>query len=420
MLMKLFVAVLLILVFLKVVNPDLTIFPKEVIERKALPMDVSYETIEAESYLNSIRTKMGMSRLSNNSKLQSAAKAHAYYLVSNNESDHIEIKGHKNFVGEKPLDRTKRAGYLSTMVSENLSTNNHNAQYSVDGLFSAIYHRFAFLNPIISEVGIGIAQNEADSDNSAFVYLMGNSDINALCYGKSYEGAGRYWKSCKESSHRIKDREYLKALNYAKQSNPDIILYPYDGQKEVPPAFYSEIPDPLPDHDVSGFPISVTFNDYFFKEVILISFDLFDQHDNIVNAYLMDKNNDPYQRFSANQFAIFPLKRLEYNQQYHAELVYEYKEKIKNISWSFGTTYIKEKLYTIEKSFDKITLETKKSYVIYFRPLNPHDLITNMQFPADVDVQFIDNNTIKLMIMSEEHDEFEISSGTRHLRIIVK
>ncbi len=418
--MKLFVALLLILVFLKVVNPDLSILPKETIERKALPMDVSYETIEAESYLNMIRTGAGMMRLSSNTQLQSAAKAHAYYLVSNNELDHFEIKGHKNFTGEKPVDRTMNAGYLSRVVSENISTDNHNAHQSVDGLFSAIYHRFAFLSPAINEVGVGVMQRESDSDKSAFVYVMGNSDMNALCSGKSFNGTGRYWKSCKDLSHRVRDKAYMKALNYNKQNNPDMILFPYDGQKEVPPAFYAEIPDPLPDHDVSGFPVSVAFNDYYFKHVTLISFDLFDQKDNVVNTYLMDSNNDPNHRFSEKQFAIFPLKRLEYNSRYRVLLTYGYNDKIKKITWYFNTKYIKEKFYIMEKSFDKLTVETKKSYVIYFRPLDAHDVLTDMQFPADVDVQFLDNNTIKLTIMSDKHDDFELSSGTRHLRIIVK
>ncbi len=420
MLMKLFIFFLLILAFFQIVDPDLSILEKEVIERKALPMDVTFETIEAQSYLNQIRTQMNMLRLSNNKNLQSAAKAHAYYLVTNNESAHEEIKGHKNFIAEKPVDRAFKSGYASQSVSENLSTKNHDAHYSIDGLLSAIYHRFGFLSPTINEIGVGVVQDEFDSDKSAFVYLMGNSDLNALCSGKSFNGTGKYWKSCKETSHRVRDKDFLEALNYSKQTNPDTILYPYNKQKEVPPAFYSETPDPLPDYDVSGFPVSVEFNDYYFKEVTLISFNLYDQRGNIVDTHLMDSNNDPHQRFTHNQFCIFPLERLEYNQAYRAELIYESKEKMKTITWKFYTKQIKEKLYTITKNYEKITLEPRKSYVIYFKPIGAHDIITNMQFPSTVDVQFLDNNTIKLTIMSDELDEFEISSGVSRLRINVK
>ncbi len=61
----------------------------------------------------------------------------------------------------------------------------------MDGLFSAIYHRFAFLSPGIDEIGVGVTQNEQDSDKSAFVYVMGNSELNRLCSFKSFKGAGK-------------------------------------------------------------------------------------------------------------------------------------------------------------------------------------------------------------------------------------
>ena len=408
MFVKLFAFFFILFAFWKLNNADIALSPKEVIERKVLPMDVSFETIEAESYLNQIRTAMGMQRLSNNPNLQSAAKAHAYYLVTNNEDGHEESEGHKNFTAQHAAERAFFFGYDSVMVSENLSTQNHNARRSVDGLFSAIYHRFGFLSPTISEVGVGIVQDESDSAKSAFVYLMGNSDLNALCSGKSFTGVG------------IKDKDFTEALNSSKGNNPDIILYPYEGQKEVPPAFYAEVPDPLPDHEVSGFPISVEFNDYFFKEVTLISFDLYDEKDAIVEVQLMDSDNDPHQRFTANQFTIFPIKRLEYNHTYRAELHYESKGKKRTISWHFSTKEIREKLYTITEMSDEITIEAKKSAVIYFQPVDAHDLIKDMLFPVDVDVQFLDNNTIKLTVMSEDLDDFEIKSERRKLKISVK
>ena len=62
----------------------------------------------------------------------------------------------------------------------------------------------------------------------------------------------------------------------------------------------------------------------------------------------------------------------------------------------------------------------KKSYVIYFRPVDVHDVMTNIEFPQDVDVQFLDNNTIKLTLMSDELDEFVINTGTKQLRIKVQ
>ena len=418
--MKLFIALLVALAVWQIVDLEFRLSPKEVVVRKAPLMDVTYETIEAESYLNSIRRKMNMLTLSTNESLKDAARAHAYYLVSNNETTHEEIAGHKNFLAVKPVERAFKMGYNSGKISENLSTNNHNAHQSVDGLFSAIYHRFGFLSTSVDEVGVGASQDEYNSDNSAFVYVMGNSDINRLCTGKSYTGTEGYRKSCKDKSHRIRGKDYEEAMNYGKQNNPDLILYPCDGQRGVPPAFYSEVPDPLPSHDVSGFPVSIEFNDFYYKKVTLLSFSLYDFDGNAIKSHLMDKANDPHQCFTEHQFAIFPFNRLEYNTRYRAEVLYRIKDEVKKHSWFFHTKYITEKYHVVEKLYDNLMIVPKKAYVIYFRPVDAHDLLTDIEFPQEVDVQFMDNNTIKLTLMSDEIDEFLIETGTKQLRITVK
>jgi len=394
----------------------------EVVERKALPMDVLYETMEARTYLNSIRELMQMQRLAENEQLSSAAQAHADYLVLNDESAHEEIMAHKNFTGVTPVERAFYAGYASSQVSENLSTKNHNARSSVDGLLSAIYHRFGFLNPGIDQIGVGVTQELKDSDKSAFVYLMGNSELNRLCTGPSFIGSGKYiYGVCKESEHRIKEREFYKVLQYSKQNNPKIILYPYDGEKEVPPAFYSEVPDPLPDHEVSGFPISVEFNDHFFKNVTLRSFKLYvEGGEEVRDVRLMDKSSDPHQKFTSNQYALFPLQRLDYNQKYRAEVTYVSKGKKETLIWYFYTQKPTEEFHLITQKEETISIESGKSHIVYFRPHDPHDIIKNIQFPVDIDIKFLDNHTIKLTLMSDEIDAFDITSDTRHLHIEVK
>jgi len=417
MLMKLFIVVLVGLAAWQIIDPDLRLSTKEVTARKVLPMDITYETIEAHSYLNQIRRKMNMLTLAKNDTLKNAAKAHAYYLTSNNESTHEEIPGHLNYVATNPVERAFKMGYNSAQVSENLSTHHHTAHQAVDGLFSAIYHRFGFLSTSINEMGVGVSQDELDRDRSAFVFLMGNSDVNILCSGKSYTGGGSYWKSCKDPSQRIDEKNFLEAMNYGKQNNPSLIVYPYDEQREVPPAFYSEVPDPLPEYDVSGFPISVEFNDYYHKDVTLLSFSLYDYSSNVVESYLMDNANDPHQRFSKSQFALFPLKRLKYNMKYRVELAYSANDEIRKHTWYFYTKRIKEEFYTVDKLYDSLTIIPKQSYVIYFPPVDKHDLITNLQFPEEVDIQFLDHNTIKLTLMSDELDEFVLNTGSKQLRL---
>ena len=417
MIIVLFVGV----VFWQVLEYNVSAAPKEVVVRKVLPMDVPFEMMEARTYLNRIREAMNMNTLMQNDNLNSAAQAHADYLVANNESSHYEIEGYKNFTGVEPFERVFHAGYNASHVSENLSTQHHDAKSSMDGLFSAIYHRFAFLSPGIDEIGVGVTQNEQDSDKSAFVYVMGNSELNRLCTFESFKGAGKYiYKVCKNREQRIAEKKFLKALKYNKQNNPEIVIYPYAGQEEVPPAFYAEVPDPLPDHEVSGFPLSIEFNDHFFKNVQLHSFKLFKKGEEVSNVRLMDKQSDPHQRFTEKQYALFPLERLEYDTPYRAEVEYMSDNKTEKLTWTFRTQTPTEKLHTVTQKEESIEIESGKSHVIYFKPLDAHDIVKNIQFPTTVDIHFLDNNTLKLTLMSDDTENFDIVSDTRVLHIKVR
>ena len=415
-----FIVVLVAVVIFQFMDQSVSAAPQEVIERQALPMDVPFETIQARSELNAIRSAMRMITLSQNEHLVTAAQAHADYLVLNNESSHDESEGELNFTGVKPLDRALHAGYNASYVSENLSSKNRDAQSSIDGLFSAIYHRFGFLSPSIDEIGVGVTQEEKKSENSAFVYVMGNSELNRLCSFKSFKGFGKYvYGVCKEKEHRIDEKKFKEALNYNKQNNPDIILYPYEGQIEVPPAFYSEVPDPLPHHEVSGFPVSIEFNDYFFKEVTLHTFELFTENEAINNVLLMHKDNDPHMKFTNKQYALFPLERLEYDTEYRALVTYSSKGESKEITWKFRTKKPTEELHIITEEEEMITITSGQSHIIYFKPLDAHDMVKNVQFPSTIDIQFIDNNTFKLTLNKGSTKDFDIVSDSRTLHINV-
>ncbi len=416
-----FVAIVLFLamLFWQIIEHNAIAAPKEVEVRKALPMDVPFEKMEARTYLNSIREAMQMQTLIQNDELASASQAHADYLVLNSESSHDEVRGHKNFTGFRPVDRAFQAGFHSSQVSENLSTKNYNARSSVDGLFSAIYHRFGFLSPDIDEIGVGAAQDSRDTANSAFVYVMGNAELNRLCTTNSFKGVGQYlYKVCRESEHRVGKKQFDNALNYTKRNNPKIILYPYDGQDEVPPGFYSEVPDPLPDYEVSGFPVSIEFNDYFFDDVEIYSFELYEEDgEKLSDVRLMNSQSDPHQRFTSKQYALFPLKRLKYDTKYRVEVEYGSDNKKETVVWYFRTQKPTEKFHIITQKEESITIESGRSHIIYFRPLNAYDIVKNIQFPSSIDIQFIDNNTLKLTHMSDDAESFDITSDTRILHI---
>ena len=394
----------------------------EVEVRTVLPMDTAYEKLDAQALLNAIRESMGLNTLLEQEQLHVAAQVHAEYLVANEESSHYEREEGKKFVGVRPVDRTLYANYASTSVSENLSTHTYSAQRSIDSLFSAIYHRFGFLSLNIDSIGVGVAQQKEKTSNSAFVYVMGNSNLERLCNEKSFSGTGKYYyKICKNEKHRISEKAYKKAVTDIKRYNPKIVVYPYDRQMNVPPIFYDESPDPLPQHEVSGFPVSVSFNDYYFKDVVLHTFKLFDSsHNEVSDVLLMDKDNDPHQRFTDKEFALFPLKRLDFDTQYQAEIHYETEEKKYTYSWTFTTKKPTERLHTIVEKDATVHLSKGESHILYFVPLDAHDLLTHIQYPEEVDITFIDHNTLKLTVMDEELDDFEIKSNKRVIRVIMK
>jgi hypothetical protein len=386
---------------------------------KVLTMDMAFEKSSAGTMLNDIREAMGMNTLLPHLALESASQSHADYLLANHSASHEEQEGKPYFMGTKPVDRAIRAGYASRTVSENISTQVKDAKASINGLFSAIYHRFGFLSTFIDEIGIGVAQNPKNPKESAFVYVMGNSEMARVCSEDSFIGEGKYfYRVCKDKAQRIVEKEFQKAKTYHQMNNPPIILYPYDGQSEVPPAFYAEIPDPLPDYDVSGFPVSISFNSYFFTKIELRSFVLYDSEDSVVEVIFMDKESDPHGRFSARDFALFPLERLDFDREYRAEVVYEHKGIESELSWYFHTEIPQEKLYIISEKKQKISLAKGQSYLLYFKPSDPRDILSEIYFPSTLTIERLDNNTLKISLPKAMRD-FEIVSGERVLKVEV-
>ena len=383
--------------------------------------DIAHERLEAFTTLNEIRVALGMSSLQENAALQQAAQAHADYLVRHRLSSHFEESARKGFTGSAPMDRALRGGYKARFVGENLSTHSRNALDSLHGLFSAIYHRFGFLNPAFDEVGIGIAQDKQNSRNTAFVYLMGNSEMVHLCATPGFRGTGRYvYGVCADTRHRIDARAYEHARNAVKESNPEILVYPYDGQTDVSPVFYQETPDPLPDYDVSGFPVSVEFNDRFFRKVTLVTFELFEEGGGKVTPVrLLTKRTDPNHKLSRRQFALLPLKRLKYGTTYRVQLMYRHKRKTHTLSWHFTTTQPVETLKTIRENKTTLALRAGQGYWLYFEPTNPHDVLETMQYPGDVYVRFVDRNTMRLVLDPDRRRGFEIKGSGRRIRIEV-
>jgi len=371
-------------------------------------------------YLNSLRRSAGMVELKEIKELDTAAYNHANYLYVNNETGHYEDPDKKAFTGEWPWDRIVYANYLTKFVAENVSSGQKNYILSIDGLFSAIYHRFGFLKEDIDTIGIGIK-------GLKYVYDMSNSNLNTLCASDNCTSGRCYTNVCKDDDIKIPEDDFNQALSDIRALNDDIIIWPYKDATNIMPVFYEENPDPLPDYSVSGYPISVQFNSYYFSnDVTLKWFKLYDKNGNeITDVRLIDKDNDPNDKFSNKEFALFPLKRLEWDSSYSVSVGYSYDGEDYTITWSFKTQKLPYDYFRIDNDDETIYVPSNKTYAYYFVPKDGNDTISgySYSYPSGDSVEsgFIDANTIWIKVVGDSGDEFnfDFDNGNK-LTLIVQ
>ena len=369
---------------------------------------------EALDYLNSIRVQMLLTPFSFESHLNVAAQAHSDYLDINNILSHYEDSDNSGFYEEWPLDRAVKAQYAARFVAENASAGQVDTKAAIDSLFSAIYHRLAFMNPKWDQIGIGVT-------GTKYVFDMGNSGIDALCQqtqeerDDATEGKATYRTICLDTDKWIAVDEYDAAINLS--PNQTYFVYPPNNSVDIQPVFLNETPDPLPYKSYSGNPVSISFNPSTVScdDIEEKSFTLHDDTVSLdVDIYtLMDKDNDPNDKFSSCDFAIFPQERLEYAHHYTATFVFDDGSGDESISWSYTTRNpgIVLKVESDDESFD-ISINTV--YYIYIPPTEDDPTIGGISYsrPSTMSVntfEYYDSNTLKISVDGDVGDVLSIS-----------
>jgi len=209
-----------------------------------------------------------------------------------------------------------------------------------------------------------------------------------------------------------------KALASHKDENAKVVTYPFANQKDIPAAFFDELPDPLPSHSVSGFPISVSFNQAIFKKVKLLKFELFNSDgQRIDDTLIYDQKTDPNQRLNNFDFVLFPLKRLDWNSQYQVKFVAMVDGKKVEKDWSFTTRTFEEPLHRVTSTQNRFTIQKNESNIFYFPPSSKLDVLQSLMYPADIDIDFIDKNTIKLTALKDLGKPIILNIGDHKLEI---
>ena len=279
------------------------------------------------NYLNHIRQKCGLIPLKENSKLSYAAKKHAEYVDINKEYSHYEINSNPNFFESTPWNRIVKAGYKTKVVVENITFAQKNYKDSINTLMATVYHRLAFLYNQIDEIGYG-------RSGTIFVYDMSNSKIATLC-NKHYKNAPYIIDSvCPNRTDIIPESIFNKNMNRLKRASKSIIVYPYNNQKGVPTLGAEETPKFL--YESFGHPISVIFNDAYYRNIRLISFKLY-KNGIEVPTKLVTKNNDINNKIRKGTFVLVPINRLSSKTTYKVTLEAKADGKFINKSWRWTT-----------------------------------------------------------------------------------
>jgi len=367
-------------------------------------------------YLNEKRQNAGMISFKENELLNKAALNHSKYLIKNNTQSHNQTRNRTFFTGSNSDERAFFVGYDS-FTSENLTVGNINTYESIDSLFTAIYHRFIFLNFKSNELGLGTFTNK---NHSASVFNLGNSNINELCKKRNFIGVGTYYRNiCKDRDFKIQKDVYIKTKKINILKNPNIVLWPYPNQKNFNPVFYEETPDPLPFCGVSGNPISVQFNPFKSGKIKLQSFKLYtSSNGEIKDTKVFTKKTDPNKRFSDKEFALFPLQRLSWDTKY--KVVFKYKEDgvLKSKKWSFKTKALAYPLLNVSKEKEIFKVEAGRSNILYFQPSNCKSTSQKYRYLyTDTmkinEKKFIDANTLLVNIDGKIGDVLKVKLGNK-------
>jgi hypothetical protein len=165
--------------------------------------------------------------------------------------------------------------------------------------------------------------------------------------------------------------------------------------------FFEESPDPLPDCSVSGYPICIQFNENKIDKnsFQLVDFKLYDSENNEINSLLLTSSNDPNEHFSDFEFALMPLERLNWGEEYSVKVVYEENGETYNINWSFITRMPGYPYITVKENDATVNIQSNKEYAVYLKPSDCNDTFSGYQYSyqsniQDINIAFIDSNTI--------------------------
>jgi len=193
----------------------------------AAPVLTNNVATDGLNWINYRRSQIALSTLTRNNRIDIAAQSHSEYQRINDVVTHDQIRGKQGFTGVRLQDRLEAANYViqgDNAIGEVISavSGNPSGFTMAEELITAIYHRFVIFEPVFKEIGAGAA-----SMPNGYRYFTADMAANNG-YGPGLPAA-------------------------------TVATWPFNGQVQVPRNFFSdqEEPDPVPDLNEVGYPVSV-------------------------------------------------------------------------------------------------------------------------------------------------------------------
>ena len=335
------------------------------------------DDLAAIDLVNQAREHNGLLPFKYSATLEQAAENHNRYLVNYRLCGHHQQKAGIVFSGYSFRERMSYVHYASRGGAENINCSKDDYsswQNATSSLMATIYHRLIFLNYHLDEIGLSYRQGKkSDQTPNKFTFLMGSSAINQLCqsatqaeeFNPSLNQYYLFTDLCLNSETQVNEKDYINLKNTLYKDVPDAIIYPWDGQKNVLPAFLdNENPDPTPTLGLSGMPISVQFTVYP-KKVSVTHFTLREVSGKQVEVWQLDHTSDPNKKMSSYEYAWFPVKPLMRATTYRASVRYIVNDQPQEKSWTFQTEpYHYPSVHLISKENHSIFSPTREKIVV--------------------------------------------------------
>lgn len=283
---------------------SITTTPASILAETGAPQATGNMATDGFNWFNFRRQQMGLTSMTRNTQIDTAALNHSNYQVLNNTITHDEIAGRRGFTGANVLDRLQAAQFsfpnsnyaFGEVISSTPDTNGINA---AEDLIAAIYHRFVVFEPKFLETGSGSA-----TAGSGYTYFTTNFATRTLNRG----GLG----------------------------NGKLVVYPFSNQQNLPTVFYSdqEQPDPVPDRNEVGYPVSVHAD--ITSTIAVQSFTINPRGRAALATRLLRKETD-VEISEPSVAAIIPLAVLQPQTLYDVRFVGSVDQVPVNVSWSFTT-----------------------------------------------------------------------------------